>query len=198
MRLGCEWCHAWKQWAGNFGDFWKSRSWDSDLGETRLTEVYVMRRAFVGSVNWDFDSGPRVQRGGGVKIVCLSLSLCRKTKSQKKVNKHFVPELPRVVSVSGFLCIRTFYISVYLYSCIMAIQQLSFWVFSYMIIWLIWTFANFLKMICPLYKNLTNASACKRFSHPRLHQMNSFFTLIKWNSLLFFITQTWNLSKIKE
>ena len=43
MRLGSEWRHAWKQWAGNFGDFWKKgvswvltlgeASWDSNLGE---------------------------------------------------------------------------------------------------------------------------------------------------------------------
>ena len=42
---------------------------------------------------------------------CVSLSSCLKTKS-KKVNKRFVIELPRVVSVSGFLCIWTFYIAV--------------------------------------------------------------------------------------
>ena len=36
--------------------------------------------------------------------VCLSLSSCRKPKSQEG-NKSFVPELKEVVSVSGFLCI---------------------------------------------------------------------------------------------
>ena len=43
----------------------------------------------------------------------------------KKINKRFVPELKKVVNVSGFLCKWTFYISVYLYCCIMAIQHLD-------------------------------------------------------------------------
>ena len=42
MRLGCEWRHVRKRWAGNFGDFEKKQlveiepgdaSWDSTLGE---------------------------------------------------------------------------------------------------------------------------------------------------------------------
>ena len=40
----------------------------------------------------------------------VSLSSCWKPKSQGG-NKSFVPELPRVVSVSGFLCMWTFYVS---------------------------------------------------------------------------------------
>ena len=56
--------------------------WDSDLGEASPVVVYGMRCAFVGSVSWDSDSGPRVQLGSWlkgdvgtvsvVKIVCLS------------------------------------------------------------------------------------------------------------------------------
>ena len=45
--------------------------------------------------------------------VCVFLSSCWKHKSQED-NKSFVPELPRVVSVSrlsGFLCMWTFYVS---------------------------------------------------------------------------------------
>ena len=43
---------------------------------------------------------------------------------KKKVNKRFVPELKKIISVLGFPCIWTFCISVYFYSCIMAIQHL--------------------------------------------------------------------------
>ena len=67
----------------------------------RVQWGYGMRRAFVGS-----DGTVRI-----VKIVCLSPRV-EKPKSQEG-NKSFVPDLPRIVSVSGFLCIWTFYISVY-------------------------------------------------------------------------------------
>ena len=51
MWQGCEWRHARKWWAGNFGDFWK---------KTQLVEIWTlaravqlglhgMRRPFVGS-----------------------------------------------------------------------------------------------------------------------------------------------------
>ena len=50
---------------------------------------------------------------------CVSLSSCRKTKSQE-VNKRFVPEQRRIVSVSYFPAF------VYLYSCITTIQH-KFW-----------------------------------------------------------------------
>ena len=58
---------------------------------------------------------------------CVSLSLrVEKLKSQEG-NKSFVPELPRVISVSsvsGFLCICTFHVSVYLYIRILVL----FWI----------------------------------------------------------------------
>ena len=83
-------------------------SWDSDLGETSPVVVYGMRRAFVGSVSWDWTLGRRVQQGiwlkddvgtvSIVRIVCLSLLLSNKLKV-KKVNKRFVPELKKVVSI---------------------------------------------------------------------------------------------------
>ena len=88
--------------------------------------VYRMRCAFVGSVSWDSDSGPRVQLGnwlkgyvGTVSIVknCVSLSSCRKPKSQEG-NRSFVPELKKVVSVSrisGYLCICICYSPTFLY-----------------------------------------------------------------------------------
>ena len=64
--------------------------------------AYGMHRVFVGS-----DGTVSI-----VKIVSLS-PRAEKLKVKKKVNKHFVPELKKVVSVSGFLCMWTFYVSVY-------------------------------------------------------------------------------------
>ena len=102
-------------------------SWDSDLGETSPVVVYGMRRAFVRSVSWDLNLGKGSSAGelteGRCRNSqhcknCVSLSSCRKTKSQK-VNKRFIPELKKVVSVSGFLCMWTFYVSVYMYMYIM-------------------------------------------------------------------------------
>ena len=81
------------------GDFWKKAvswdlkldeaSWDPNLGESSW--VYEMRRAWWGS-------------DGTVSIVklCLFSPRVEKPKSQEG-NKSFVPELPRVVSISGFL-----------------------------------------------------------------------------------------------
>ena len=54
MRLGCEWRHARKQWAGNFGDFEKKqlveiRRWTKwvDFWAGPVW-VYGMRRALLG------------------------------------------------------------------------------------------------------------------------------------------------------
>ena len=76
-------------------------SWDSDLGEARPAEIYGMHRTFVGSVSWDWTLGGLVQLGTWLKddaetvslVKIVSLSSCRKTKNQTKVNKRFVPEL---------------------------------------------------------------------------------------------------------
>ena len=85
-------------------------------------------------ISWDFDSGPINQLGGWLKddvgtvsiVKTVSLSpRAEKLEFKKKVYKRFVPELKKVVSVSGFPCVCIFYISVYLYSCIMAIQQIA-------------------------------------------------------------------------
>ena len=43
--------------------FEKAVNWDSDLGVASRVVVYGMRRAFVGSVSWESDSGLRVQLG---------------------------------------------------------------------------------------------------------------------------------------
>ena len=131
MGLGCEWRHARKQWAGNLVIFEKAvswdlslgeASWDSDLGEASLVVVYGMRRAFVGSVSWNSDSGPWVQLGSWlkddvetvskVKIVSLSP---RVERLNSRSQETFRTWTKRVVSVSGFICIWTFYVSVYLY-----------------------------------------------------------------------------------
>ena len=99
MGLGCEWRHAQKWAVGNFGDFWKKQLVEIQTWAS-LVVVNRRRRVFVGS-------------DGMVSIVkIVSLSLCRKTKSQKKLINVFVPELKKVISVSGFLCIWTFYIFV--------------------------------------------------------------------------------------
>ena len=101
VGLGCERRHARKWWAGILGDFEKKQ----------LVEIWSWtRRVQFGStgcaarcwVRWNSQHSKN----------CVSLSSCWKPKSQEG-NKSFVPELPRVVSVSGFLCIWTFYISVY-------------------------------------------------------------------------------------
>ena len=110
-------------------------SWDWKLGEAGPVCGLRDARAFVGSVSWDSDSGPgcsaeelaeeRCRNSQHSKncvcvCVCVSLSLSlslslsprvEKPKSQEEGNKRFVPELKKVVSVSGFLCMGTFYTS---------------------------------------------------------------------------------------
>ena len=120
-------------------------SWDS----AGPVVVYGMRRAFVRSLSWDLSLGEAswflslgeanpVEATGCTCIYwvrwnrqlsknCVSLFPCLKPKP-KKVNKRFVPEQKKVVSVSGFSCICTFYVSVYFthpHICIMAIQQID-------------------------------------------------------------------------
>ena len=95
-------------------------SWDSELGVASPVVVYGMRGAFVGLVSWDTDSGPRVQLGswlkgdvGTVSIVKIVSLSPRVEKMKVKKIKRFVPELKKVVGISGFLCIWTFYISIF-------------------------------------------------------------------------------------
>ena len=82
---GCEWRHTRKRWAGILGYFEKSS-----------LLRFEPRRDQLG-----LGGAPRVVGSDGtvriVKIVCLSLSSCRKPKSQEG-NKSFVPE-PRESSV---------------------------------------------------------------------------------------------------
>ena len=104
---GCEWCHAWKRWAVNFGWFLKkSRQLRFEAGLSELIFGPVM----------DHRMPARCWSDGTVSIVeIVSLSSrVEKPKSQDG-NKSFVPELKKVISVSGFLCMWTFYVSVYLY-----------------------------------------------------------------------------------
>ena len=134
MGLGCEWRHAWKWWAGNFGDFWKKQfveiwTWARavQLGATgcavRWLGQLVEIGLWAGQFSWGVDCG-RCRNSQHSKY-CVSLSSCRKTKSQKKFYKRFVPELKKVISVSWIPCIWIFYISIYLCSCIMNMLQLQ-------------------------------------------------------------------------
>ena len=40
MELCCEWCHAWKWWAGNFGDFLK-KQWVEIWLWARRVEIWL-------------------------------------------------------------------------------------------------------------------------------------------------------------
>ena len=134
IGLGWEWRHAWKQGDGNFGDFWKKKQlveirtwarpvhlWSTGCAAHLLdqwVEIWLWAESSAGELTEERCRNSQHSKN------CISLSSCQKTKSQK-VNKRFVPELKKVVSVSGFLCMWTFYVSVYLYSCICitAMQQ---------------------------------------------------------------------------
>ena len=115
-----------KRWAGHYGDFWKKQlvevqTWASPVGSTGCATrllgqpveiwswtrrvqfvAYGMRRAFVGS-----DGTVSI-----VKIVCVSLSTCRKTKLKKSINVsyqnsasgHDVIHVLCRISYLGFYC----------------------------------------------------------------------------------------------
>ena len=113
----CQEAMAWEFW-------WflkKAVCWDLNSGEDRPAESYGMHGTFVGSVSWDWTLSRPVQLGrwlkddvGTVSIVKIVSFTPRVEKLKvKKVNKRFVPEIKKVVSVSGFLCIWTFYIWVF-------------------------------------------------------------------------------------
>ena len=95
MWLGCEWHHARKRWRGNLViskntliEFWL---W------VQAVQLRATGCAFVGSVSWDLTLCRAVQRTEGRcrksnhSKKCVSLSSCRKTKTQE-MNKRFVPE----------------------------------------------------------------------------------------------------------
>ena len=132
MRLGWEWRHARKWWAGILGDFWKKQ-----LVEIRCWARPVEIWSWTRRVHLGLRDAPRVRWvwwNGQSSKNCVSLSSCRKPKSQES-NKSFVPELLRVISVSGFLCMWPFYRSVYftlLYICIFHV-----FAFGYITDWLI-------------------------------------------------------------
>ena len=75
-------------------------SWDSDLGEASPVVAYGTRRAFVGS-------------DGTVSLVKIVSVSPRVKKLKVKKVKRFVPELKKVVSISVFPCLWTFYIFVF-------------------------------------------------------------------------------------
>ena len=83
-------------------EFWwilkKAVSWDLKLGVASPVCGLRDARAFVGSVSWDFDSGPRVQlglteewfRNSQHSKNCVSLSLCGKNKLKKWINVSYL------------------------------------------------------------------------------------------------------------
>ena len=48
IGLGCEWRHARKRWAGEFGDFEKDVSWDLTLGEASPAGGYGIAARLLG------------------------------------------------------------------------------------------------------------------------------------------------------
>ena len=127
MDWGCEWRHARKRWAEDFGWFLKKKavSWDLKLEEWVEIRGWTKRVDFwtwARPVQLWTTGCPRVVGSDGivslVEIVFLSPPV-EKPKSQEG-NKSFVPELPRVVSVSSVFripmhtnvsCICIFYIT---------------------------------------------------------------------------------------
>ena len=118
MGLGCEWRHSRKRWAGILGDFEKKKkavSWDPKLGEVswdlKLDEA---------SPAFGLRDAPRVcwvRWNGQHSKNCVSLSSCRKPKSQEG-KKSFLPEQRESSSVSrdSYACERF----TYPYICIVA------------------------------------------------------------------------------
>ena len=129
MRLVCEWCHAQKRWAGNFGDFWKKQlveirtwAWRVELWSTGCAAHLLGQWAEIGlragQFSWGVDCG-RCRNSQHSKN-CFSLSLCRKTKSQKKlINVSYLNKESRqcfayfgIPMHMSILRIRMFYIAV--------------------------------------------------------------------------------------
>ena len=123
VRGGCDnhWCHyknpRWEMdWDVNDVMSWSDRLGilvifeKKQLVETKRVDIwagwgqsswgYGMHRALLGEMKSQHSKN------------CNSLSSCKQPKSQEG-NKSFEPEVKHVVSVSGFICMWTFYISVY-------------------------------------------------------------------------------------
>ena len=107
MTLGCRWRHDWKRWAGNCGDFFKKQLVDIWRWAKRV-EIYLWTRLV------DFWAWPRpvqfvayrmrcalVRSDGTVSIVKIVSFFPRVEDLTQEVNKRFVPELKKVVSVFG-------------------------------------------------------------------------------------------------
>ena len=106
---GCEWRNVWKRWAGILGYFEKS----SELRfEPRRDQLGLGGSAARCRVRWNSQHSKN----------CVSFSSCWKPKSQEG-NKSFVPELPRVVSVSNVFRIPM-HVNVFTYPYISRIRRL--------------------------------------------------------------------------
>ena len=116
MWLGCQWRHARKWWAGNLGDFLKKSSElriETGRGESSLWATGCARVCWVSELRFWFwaesSAGDLTEercRNSQHSKNCVSFYSCRKTKLKKSINVSYL----KVVSVSGFLCIWTFYI----------------------------------------------------------------------------------------
>ena len=118
MGLGCEWHHAWEWWAENFGDFWKKQSVDFwawarpvQLGTTGCTVRLLGQLVEILTLGQEFSrelTEGRCRNSQHSKN-CVSLSSCRKTKSQKKlINVSYLNE-------ESHQCFMYFRISLQLY-----------------------------------------------------------------------------------
>ena len=96
-----------------FGVIFEKKSRVEICGWTKRVDFWTWARP----AQLGLRDAPRVVGSDGrvsiVKIVCVSLSPRIENLKVKKVIKSFVPELKKVVCVSGFLCMWTFYVSVY-------------------------------------------------------------------------------------
>ena len=133
MNWGCEWRHARKRWAEDFGIWKKTVSWDldldeaswfSELAEVRPVGVYGMPARWLSqwAESWWCTNSQHSKK------LCLSLLMSENLKL-KKVNKSFVPdpkESRQNFVFFGFLCIMNIYVcSTYLYD--MYISHIYIW-----------------------------------------------------------------------
>ena len=134
MWLGCEWRHAWKLWAGNFGDFWKNmlvEIWlwarPVQLGATgcavRLLGQLVEIWLWAGQSSWVLTE-ERCRNSQHNKN-CVSLS-CRKTKLKKLINVLYLNYRESSV-FRGFPCIWIFNISYFDYATQTPSKLLYYW-----------------------------------------------------------------------
>ena len=112
MRQRCEWRLSRKRWAGNFGDFWKEQLVEIWLWARRV-EIFILGRAASWGLTEERCRNSQHSKNG------VSLSSSRKTKSKKKLIYISYLNYRESSVFREFPCIRIFYISVYLYCCIL-------------------------------------------------------------------------------